>query len=117
MEAIQRTDPELYVNKRGRNDKRDWLDAIERQREKLPAEEKRLEWVKKQLSVVLSECAASLIELPISRRQIKERSELKAKQVYNTLINTGGRSSHSIRPMPDIHDSEHMNEYVHALCH
>ena len=30
VEAIQRIDPEVYVNKRGRNDKRDWLDAIKR---------------------------------------------------------------------------------------
>ena len=117
VEAIQRTDPELYVNKRGRNDKRDWLDAIERQREKLPAEEKRLEWVKKQLSAVLSECAASLMELPISRRQMEERSELEAKQVYNTLMDTGGRPSRPIRPVPDIHDGEHTDEHVHALCH
>ena len=117
VEAIQRTDPELYVNKRGRDDKRDWLDAIERQREKLPAEEKRLEWVKKQLSAVLSECAASLMELPISRRQMEERSELEAKQVYNTLMDTGGRPSRPIRPVPDIHDGEHTDEHVHALCH
>ena len=58
-----------------------WLDSIERRREKLAAEEKRLEWVKKQLPAVLSECAVSLMELPTSRREMEERSELEAKQV------------------------------------
>ena len=117
VEAIQRTDPEVYVNKRGRNDKRDWLDAIERQREKLPAEEKRLGWVKKQLPAVLSECAASLTELPTSRRQMEERSKLEAKQVYTTLVDTGGRPTRPIRPVPDVYDAEHTDEHVHALCH
>ena len=117
VEAIQRTDPKVYVNKRGRNDKRDWLDAIERQREKLPAEKKRLEWVKKQLPAVLSECAASLTELPTSRRQMEERSELEAKQVYTTLVDTGGRPTRPIRPVPDVYDAEHTDEHVHALCH
>ena len=117
VEAIQRTDPEVYVNKRGRNDKRDWLDAIERQREKLPAEEKRLEWVKKQLPAVLSECAATLMELPTSRRQMEEKSELEAKKVYNTLMDTGGRPSRPIRLVPDVYDAEHTDRHVHALCH
>ena len=117
VEAIQRTDPEVYVNKRGRNDKSDWLDAIERQREKLPAEEKRLEWVKKQLPAVLSECATSLTELLTSRRQMEERSELEAKQVYTTLVDTGGRPTRPIRPVPDVYDAEYTDEHVHALCH
>ncbi len=117
VEAIQRTDPEVYVNKRGRDDKREWLRTIERQREKLPAEEKRLEWVKKQLPAVLSECAASLMELPTSRRQMEERSELEARQVYNTLMDTGGRPSRPIRPVPDVYDAEHTDEHIHALCH
>ena len=119
VEAIQRKDPEVVVNKgkvRGRSDE-DWLDSIERQREKLAAEEKRLEWVKKQLPALLSECAASLTELPISRRQIEERSELAAKRVYTTLVDTGGRPSRPIRPVPDIHDAEHTDKHVHALCH
>ncbi|KAF6238662.1 hypothetical protein HO173_003168 [Letharia columbiana] len=117
VEAVQRKDPEVYVNKRGRDDKREWLRTIERQREKLPAEEKRLEWVKKQLPAVLSECAASLMELPTSRRQMEEKSELGAKQVYNTLMDTGGRPSRPIRPVPDVYDAEHTDEDLHALCH
>ncbi len=119
VEAIQRKDPEVVVNKgkvRGRTDK-GWLRTIEEQRGKLAAEEKRLEWVKKQLPAVLSECAASLMELPTSRRQMEERSELEAKQVYNTLMDTGGRPSRPIRPVPDIHDAECKDEHVHALCH
>ena len=48
---------------------------------------------------------------------MEERSELEAKQVYNTLMDTGGRPSRPIRPVPDIHDGEHTDEHVHALCH
>ena len=84
VEAIQRKDPEIDWSTglgkfRGFDDE-DWLDSIERRREKLTAEEKRLEWVKKQLPTVLSECAASLTELPTSHRQMEERSELEAKR-------------------------------------
>ena len=119
VEAIQRKDPEVVVNKgkvRGRDDE-DWLRTIERQRELLAAEEKRLEWVKQQLPAVLSECAASLTKLPTSRRQMEERSELEAKQVYTTLVDTGGRPTRPIRPVPDVYDAEHTDEHVHALCH
>ncbi len=119
VEAIQRKDPEVVVNKgkvRGRTDE-GWLRTIEEQREKLAAEEKRLEWVKKQLPAVLSECAVSLIELPTSRRQMEERSELEAKRVYTTLVDTGGRPSRPIRPVPDIQDAECKDEHIHALCH
>ena len=119
VEAIQQKDPEVVVNKgkvRKRTDK-SWLRTIEEQREKLEAEEKRLEWVKKQLPAVLSKCAASLMKLSTSCCQMEERSELEAKQVYNTLMDTGGRSSYPIRPMPDIHDAKCKDEHVHALCH
>ena len=119
VEAIQRKDPEVVVNKgkvRGRTDE-GWLRTIEEQRERLAAEEKRLEWVKKQLPAVLSECAVSLIELPTSRRQMEERSELEAKQVYSTLVDTGGRPTRPIRPVPDVYDAEHTDEDLHVLCH
>ena len=119
VEAIQRKDPEVVVNKgkvRGRSDE-DWLRTIEEQRGKLAAEEKRLEWVKKQFPAVLSECAASLMELPESRPQMEERSELEVKRVYNTLVDTGGRPGRPIRPVPDIHNAEHTDEHLHVLCH
>ena len=119
VEAIQRKDPEVVVNNgkvRGTSHE-DWLRTIERQREKLAAEGKRLEWVKKQLPAVLSECAASLTELSTSRRQMEERSELEAKQVYTTLVDTGGRPTRPIRQVPDVYDAEHTDEYVHVLCH
>ena len=119
VEAIQRKDPEVVVNQgkaHGRSD-RGWLETIETQREKLAAEEKRLAWVKKQLPAVLLECAASLIELPTSRRQMVERSELEAKRVYTTLVDTGGRPSRPIRPVPDVYDAEHTDEHIHTLCH
>ena len=119
VEAIQRKDPEVVVNKgkvRGLDDE-DWLRTIEEQREKLTAEEKRLEWVKKQLPAVLSECAVSLMELPTSRRQMVERSELAAKRVYTTLVDIGGRPSRPVRPVPDIQDVECKDEHIHALCH
>ena len=57
------------------------------------------------------------MELPTSRRQMEEKSELEAKKVYNTLMDTGGRPSRRIRPVPDIHDAEHTDKHVHALCH
>ena len=98
-------------------DDEDWLDSIERRREKLTAEKKRLEWVKKQIPAVLSECTVSLTELSTSRRQMEERSELEAKQVYNTVMDTGGRPRRPIRPVPDIHNTEHTDEHLHVLCH
>ena len=119
VEAIQRNDPEVVVNKgkfRGLYHE-GWLDIIERRREKLAAEEKRLEWVKKQLPAVLSECVASLMELSTSRHQMEEKSELEAKKVYNTLMDTGGRPSRPIQPMPDVYDPEYIDGHVHALCH
>lgn len=122
VEAIQRKDPEVVLNKgtvRGRGDE-DWLRFIEGRRELLSAEEKRLEWVKQQLPAVLSECAASLISLmglPTSRRQMEERSELEARRVYTTLVATGGRPTRPIRAVPDSHDHEHTDEHLHVLCH
>ena len=70
VDTIQRKDPEVVVNSGKICEKtdEDWLRTIEKQREKLAAERKRLKWVKKQLPAVLSECAASLTELPTSRR-------------------------------------------------
>lgn len=119
VEAIQRKDPEVVANKgkiRGRSH-RDWLRTIERQREWLAAEEKRSEWVKQQLPAVLSECAASLMGAPTSCRQIEERSSLEARRVYTTLVDTGGRPTRPIRPVPDIWEREHTDEYLHVLCH
>ncbi len=119
MKAIQRKDPEVIVNKgtvRGKND-RDWLRFIEGRRELLLAEEKRLEWVKQQLPAILSECAASLMGLSTSRRQMKERSELEARRVYITLMKTDERSTRPIRSMPDSHDHENTDEHLHVLCH
>lgn len=119
MEAIQRKDPEVVVNKgkvRGRS-YRDWMRTIERQREWLAAEEKRSEWVKQQLPAVLSECAASLMGQPTSCRQMEERSEFEARRVYITLVDTGGRPTHPIRPLPDIREREHTDEHLHVLCY
>ena len=121
VEAIQRKDPEVDwatgLGKFRGSSHKGWLDSIERRREKLAAEEKRLEWVKKQLPAVLSECAVSLVELPDSRRQMEERSELEAKQVYTTLVDTDGRPTRPIRPVPDVYDAEYTDEHVRALCH
>ena len=48
---------------------------------------------------------------------MEERSELEAKQVYTTLVDTGGRLTRPIRPVSDVYDAEHTDEYVYALCH
>lgn len=70
-----------------------------------------MEWVKKQLPAVLSEYAVLLVDLPTFRREMEERSELEVKEVYKTLMDTGGRPS---RP---IHDAGNTDDYFHALCH
>ena len=121
VEAIQRKDPDTDWSTglgkfRGLYEE-DWLDSLERRREKLSGEEKRLEWVKKQIPVVLSECAGSLMESSTSRRQMEERSELEAKQLYQNLIDTGGRPRRPIRMVPDVHNAEHTDEHLHVLCH
>lgn len=121
VEAIQRNDPEVDWSTglgkfRGLNYE-GWLDSIERRREKLAPEKKRLEWVKKQRSAVLSKCAASLMESPTCRHRMEERSELEAKQVYNTLMNTGGRPRRPIQPISNIYDVEHTDKHLHVLCH
>ena len=121
VEAIERKDPRVdWSTGTGRfrgSRHEDWLDSIERRRQKLASEEKRLEWVKEQLPAVLTECAVSLMEFPESRRQMEERSELEAKRVYTTLIEMGGRPSRPIQPVPEIYDAEHTNEHLHVLCH
>lgn len=95
----------------------DWLRTIERQRELLVVEEKRLKWVKQQLSAILAKCVASLMKLSTSRRQMKKRSEIEAKRVYIALMNTDERSTRSIRSMSDIQKHEHTNEHLRVLCH
>lgn len=85
VEAIERKDPVMNQGKVH------WLRVIETKRERVTAEEKRLEWVKQQLPTVLLECAASLMGAPTSRHEMEERSELEAKRVFNTLVETGGR--------------------------
>ena len=119
VEAIQRKDPEVVANKgkvRGRY-KKDWLRNIEGQDEWRAAERKRLEWVKQQLSMVLSECAASLIGRPTSYRQMEERSEFEAKELFNALVETGGRPSRPIRPVSDNQERYLTEEPFHVLCH
>jgi len=117
VKAIQRKDPEVVLNcgkVRGLNDE-DWLRMIEEKREWLSAEEKQLEWVKQQLPAVLSECAASLVGRPTSRREMELRSEVK--EVFNTLVETGGRPTRSIRPVPDSQERDHIDEHLHVLHH
>ena len=48
---------------------------------------------------------------------MEERSKLEAEQVYNTLMDTGERSTRSIRLMSDVYHAKHTDEHVHALCH
>ncbi|KAI9764521.1 MAG: hypothetical protein M1835_007555, partial [Candelina submexicana] len=119
VEAIQRKDPEVVANKGKvrRLGKRDWLVIIEREREEIAAEKKRLEWVKQQLPVVLSECTASLMGAPTACREMQERSELEAKRVFNTLVETGGRPTRPMRPVPCNQEREDTYNSVHVLCH
>jgi len=48
---------------------------------------------------------------------MEERSELEAKGVYNTLMDTGRRPTRPIQPVPDVHDGEYTDEYLHVLCY
>ncbi len=119
VDAIQRKDPEVILNKgqmRGLDDE-DWLRTIERKREWLAAEEKRLEWVKQQLPAVLSECAASLMESPTSRREMELRSELEAKAVFDAFVKTGGRPTRPVQPVPDSQERDYTDEHLYVLCH
>jgi len=116
VEAIERKDPDVEKKIQKGHGHQYWLRTIEREREWLAAEEKRLEWVKQQLPAVLSECAASLTEAPTSRCEMVERSELEAKRVFNTLMDAGGRPSRPIRPVPDIQDGD-TDKHLHVLCH
>ncbi|KAL9036726.1 MAG: hypothetical protein Q9180_004130 [Flavoplaca navasiana] len=93
------------------------LHDMERSLEKLASEEKRWEWAKQQLAAVLSECAGSLIGRPTSCRQIEERSELEAKRVFNTLIETGGRPTRPIRPVRNSQEREHADQDLPIFCH
>ena len=119
VEAIQREDPEVVANKgkvRGHDD-RDWLRRIETNRERVAVEEKRLEWVKQQLPAVLSDCAASLMGAPTSRREMELKSELEAKEIFNALMETGGRPTRPIRLVSDRPGHDHTDEHLHVLCH
>lgn len=78
--------------------------------------EKRLEWAKQQFPAVLAECAASLKERPTSRR-LMERSELEAKRVFNNLVETGGKPTCPMRPVPNSLEGEHADQHLHVLRH
>lgn len=43
------------------------------------------------------------------------RSELGVKEVFNTLVETGGRPTRSIRPVPDSQERDHTDEHLHVL--
>lgn len=119
VETIQRKGPEVVLNKgqvRGR-DGQDWLSTIEKQRELLAAEGKRLEWIKQQLLAVLSEYTALLIGAPNSRREMEEGNELEAKRDFNSLVETGGRLTRPIRSVTDSQERDHTDEHLHVLCH
>ena len=88
VEAIQRNDPAVdgstgHGKFRGLHDKA-WLKGMERRREKLVPEEKRLEWVKKQLPAILLECAVSLMELP--SLVVRWRRGASGKRNESTLL-------------------------------
>ncbi len=117
VEAIQRKDPEVEEKLHNGQGDHFWLGRIESMREWVAAEEKRREWVKQQLPVVLSECAASLMGAPTSCREMELRSELEAKGVLNTLMETGGRPTRPIRPVPDSLERDHTDEHLRVLCH
>lgn len=77
----------------------------------------RLQWISEQLAVILSECAASLSEAPVSRRWMEASCEADARRIYQTLMEMGGRPTRSIRAVPDVSSREPMDQHLHVLCH
>ncbi|KAL8907054.1 MAG: hypothetical protein Q9207_001634 [Kuettlingeria erythrocarpa] len=121
LEAIRRGDPGAVPNttgKRCRSSNKYWLmEKIISDLEWLPVEGKRLEWAKQQLLAVLAECAASLEGRPTSLRLMEERSELEAKRVFNDLVETGGKPTRAMRPVPDCLEHDHADQHLHACRH
>ncbi|KAL8652822.1 MAG: hypothetical protein Q9210_002459 [Variospora velana] len=121
LEAIRRGDPELPWFTSGKRcqkgDKYDLEEKIISNLEWFPIAEKRLEWAKQQLLAVLAECAALLEGRPTSRRLMEERSELEAKQIFSHLVETGGKPTRPMRPVPDSSEREHADQHLHACCH
>ncbi|KAL8711502.1 MAG: hypothetical protein Q9220_004160 [cf. Caloplaca sp. 1 TL-2023] len=119
IEAIHRKDSEAVSHTGGVQKLRNgrWLDRIESHLKWLPAEEKRLTWVKQQLPAVLLERAALMNEQPASRCIMVERSELEAKRVFHTLVEMGGRPSRPIRAVDDNQEREHADRHLDTLCH
>lgn len=77
----------------------------------------RLQWISEQLAVILSECAASLSEAPVSRRRMEASCEADARRIYQILMKMGGRPTRSIRAVPDISSRESMDQHLHVLSH
>ena len=76
-----------------------------------------LKRVKQQLPAILSECIDSTSGSPTSRRRLEEKCELEARQLYNTLIEIGGRPSRSIRPPSNAWNPERTDDLLHILRH
>ncbi|MCJ1241032.1 hypothetical protein MMC14_009036 [Varicellaria rhodocarpa] len=74
-----------------------------------------LKRVKQQLPAILSECIDSTSGLPTSRRRLEEACELEARQLYNTLIEMGGKPSRSIRPPSNAWNPERTDDLLHIL--
>ncbi|KAL8974167.1 MAG: hypothetical protein Q9197_001588 [Variospora fuerteventurae] len=121
VEAIRRGDPRTVSNtsvKRwGSEDDYFLMEKIISDLEWFPVAEKRLEWAKQQLLAVLAECVTSSEGRPTSRRLMEGRSELEAKRVFSNLVETGGKPSRPIRPLPENLEREHADQHVHALRH
>ncbi len=55
--------------------------------------------------------------MPASRREMELRSELEAREVFNALVETGGRPTRPIRPVSNRQERDHADEHLHILCH
>ena len=76
-----------------------------------------LKRVKQQLPAILSECIDSASGLSTSRHRLEETCELEARQIYNTLIEMGGRPSRPMRPPSNAWNSEQTDDLLHILYH
>ena len=54
---------------------------------------------------------------PTSLREMELRNELEAKEIFNALMETGGRPTRPIRPVSVRQERGHTDEHLHVLCH
>lgn len=92
-------------------------DHLGRTGKRLRKKELLLKRVRQQLPAILSECIDSTSGSPLFRCRLKESYELAVRQLYDTLIEMGGRPSRPIQPAPSALKSKRTDKFLHVLRH